>query len=48
MRRDLDSSGGLAGLDPSRAGMRTVVIVGSSQTTRIGDWLVTARSLAVT
>jgi precorrin-3B C17-methyltransferase len=38
----------LAELDPSRAGMRTVVIVGSSQTTRIGDWLVTARSLAVT
>jgi precorrin-3B C17-methyltransferase len=38
----------LAKLDPSRAGMRTVVIIGSSQTTRIGDWLVTARSLAVT
>ncbi len=38
----------LAELDPSRAGMRTVVVVGSSQTTRIGDWLVTARSLAVT
>jgi precorrin-3B C17-methyltransferase len=38
----------LAELDPSRAGMRTVIIVGSSQTTRIGDWLVTARSLAVT
>jgi precorrin-3B C17-methyltransferase len=38
----------LAELDPSRAGMRTVVIIGSSQTTRIGDWLVTARSLAVT
>ena len=36
----------LAALDPSRAGMRTVVIVGSSHTTRIGDWLVTARSLA--
>ncbi|MGH3753131.1 MAG: precorrin-3B C(17)-methyltransferase [Pseudonocardiaceae bacterium] len=38
----------LAELDPRRAGMRTVVIVGSSQTTRIGDWLVTARSLTVT
>ncbi|MGH3834421.1 MAG: precorrin-3B C(17)-methyltransferase [Pseudonocardiaceae bacterium] len=38
----------LAELDPSRAGMRTVVIIGSSQTTRIGDWLVTARSLTVT
>jgi precorrin-3B C17-methyltransferase / cobalt-factor III methyltransferase len=38
----------LAELDPSRADMRTVVIIGSSQTTRIGDWLVTARSLAVT
>lgn len=38
----------LAELDPSRAGMRTVVIVGCSQTIRIGDWLVTARSLAVT
>lgn len=33
-------------LDPSRAGMRTVVIIGSSGTARIGDWLVTARSLA--
>jgi precorrin-3B methylase len=38
----------LAELDPSRAGMRTVIIVGASGTTRIGDWLVTARSLAVT
>jgi precorrin-3B C17-methyltransferase len=38
----------LAGLDPSRAGMRTVVIVGCSHTTRIGDWLITARSLVVT
>jgi precorrin-3B C17-methyltransferase len=38
----------LAELDPSQAGMRTVVVVGSSQTTRIGDWLVTARSLAIT
>jgi precorrin-3B C17-methyltransferase len=38
----------LAGMDPSRADMRTVVIVGSSGTTRIGDWMVTARSLAVT
>ncbi|MGH3900995.1 MAG: precorrin-3B C(17)-methyltransferase [Pseudonocardiaceae bacterium] len=36
----------LAELDPSRASMRTVIIVGSSQTTRIGDWLITARSLA--
>ncbi|MGH3964992.1 MAG: precorrin-3B C(17)-methyltransferase [Pseudonocardiaceae bacterium] len=36
----------LGELDPSRAGMRTVIIVGSSGTTRIGDWLVTARSLA--
>ena len=36
----------VAELDPSRAGMRTVVIVGSSHTTRIGNWLVTARSLA--
>jgi len=38
----------VAGLDPSRAAMRTVVIVGSSHTTRIGDWLITARSLVVT
>jgi precorrin-3B C17-methyltransferase len=37
----------LAALDPSRAGMRTVIIIGSSQTTRIGDWLITARSLTV-
>ncbi|MGH3872365.1 MAG: precorrin-3B C(17)-methyltransferase [Pseudonocardiaceae bacterium] len=36
----------LAELDPSRASMRTVVVIGSSQTTRIDDWLVTARSLA--
>ncbi len=36
----------LARLDPSRAGMRTMIIVGSSNTTRIGDWLITARSLA--
>ncbi|MGH4007571.1 MAG: precorrin-3B C(17)-methyltransferase [Pseudonocardiaceae bacterium] len=36
----------LAELDPSRAGMRTVIIVGSSGTTRLGDWLVTARSMA--
>jgi precorrin-3B C17-methyltransferase len=38
----------LAELDPCRAVMRTVVIVGSSQTTRIGDWLITARSLVIT
>ena len=35
----------LAELDPSRTGMRTMIIIGSSGTTRIGDWLVTARSL---
>ena len=37
----------LAGLDPGEVGMRTVVIVGSSATSRVGDWLVTARELAV-
>jgi len=37
----------LAGLDPGDVGMRTVVIVGSSGTSRVGDWLVTARELAV-
>lgn len=35
----------LGTVDPTAAGMRTVVIVGSSGTTRIGDWLITARSL---
>jgi precorrin-3B C17-methyltransferase len=37
----------LAGLDPGGVGMRTVVIVGSSGTSRVGHWLVTARELAV-
>jgi len=35
----------LATLDPARAGMRTVVVVGSTSTSRLGAWLVTARSL---
>jgi precorrin-3B C17-methyltransferase len=35
----------LATLDPVRAGMHTVVIIGSTSTSRLGDWLVTARSL---
>jgi precorrin-3B C17-methyltransferase len=35
----------LATLDPARAGMHTVVIVGGASTRRLGDWLVTARSL---
>ncbi|MGH3853279.1 MAG: precorrin-3B C(17)-methyltransferase [Pseudonocardiaceae bacterium] len=35
----------LATLDPSRAEMRTVVIVGAASTSRLGSWLVTARSL---
>jgi precorrin-3B C17-methyltransferase len=35
----------LATLDPARAGMHTVVIVGCATTSRLGDWLVTARSL---
>jgi precorrin-3B C17-methyltransferase len=35
----------LATLDPARAGMHTVVIVGGARTSRLGDWLVTARSL---
>jgi precorrin-3B C17-methyltransferase len=35
----------LATLDPARAGMHTVVIVGGTSTSRLGDWLVTARSL---
>jgi precorrin-3B C17-methyltransferase len=34
----------LATLDPGRAGMRTVVIVGAAGTRRLGTWLVTARS----
>ncbi|MGH3687291.1 MAG: precorrin-3B C(17)-methyltransferase [Pseudonocardiaceae bacterium] len=34
----------LATLDPARAGMHTVVIVGATSTNRLGDWLVTARS----
>lgn len=36
----------LAALDPDRAGMHTVVIVGAAGTSRLGDWLVTARSLS--
>ena len=35
----------LAALDTDRAGMNTVVIVGGGGTSRLGDWLVTARSL---
>jgi precorrin-3B C17-methyltransferase len=35
----------LATLDPTRAGMHTVVIVGAAGTSRLGTWLVTARSL---
>jgi precorrin-3B C17-methyltransferase len=35
----------LATLDPSSAGMRTVVIVGASGTSRLEDWLVTAREV---
>jgi len=35
----------LATLNPARAGMRTVVIVGAAGTSRLGTWLVTARSL---
>ena len=35
----------LATLDPARAGMHTVVIVGGTSTSRLDDWLVTARSL---
>lgn len=33
-------------LDPAAAGMRSVVIVGSSATARLGDWLVTAREVS--
>ncbi|MGH3865188.1 MAG: precorrin-3B C(17)-methyltransferase [Pseudonocardiaceae bacterium] len=35
----------LATLDPASAGMRTVVIIGAASTSRLGSWLVTARSL---
>ncbi|HEX2297808.1 MAG TPA: precorrin-3B C(17)-methyltransferase, partial [Pseudonocardiaceae bacterium] len=35
----------LADLDPATAGMHSVVIIGGSGTCRVGDWLVTARSL---
>jgi precorrin-3B C17-methyltransferase len=35
----------LATLDPARAGMHTIVIIGGTTTSRLGDWLVTARSL---
>ena len=35
----------LATLDPARVGMHTVVIVGGASTSRLGDWLVTARSI---
>jgi precorrin-3B C17-methyltransferase len=35
----------LATLDPTKAGMNTVVIIGGTSTSRLGDWLVTARSL---
>jgi precorrin-3B C17-methyltransferase len=38
----------LARMDPATAGMHTVVIVGAAGTSRLGDWLVTARSLLVT
>ena len=38
----------LAGMDPATAGMHTVVIVGAAGTSRLGDWLVTARSLLAT
>ncbi len=37
----------LAGLDPGHAGMRTLVIIGSSGTTRVGNWLITSPELAV-
>jgi precorrin-3B C17-methyltransferase len=35
----------LATMDPAAAGMHTVVIIGAASTSRLGDWLVTARSL---
>ncbi|MDQ4104047.1 MAG: precorrin-3B C(17)-methyltransferase [Actinomycetota bacterium] len=37
----------LAMMDPASAGMHTVVIVGAAGTSRLGDWLVTSRSLGV-
>jgi len=37
----------LAALDPSRAEMRTVVIVGATGTRALGSWLVTARSIGM-
>ena len=36
----------LAAMDATAVGMRTVVIIGASGTQRLGDWMVTARSLA--
>ncbi|MGH3913293.1 MAG: precorrin-3B C(17)-methyltransferase [Pseudonocardiaceae bacterium] len=36
----------LTAVDPAAAGMRTVVIVGSSTTARLGSWLVTAREVS--
>ncbi|MDQ3763131.1 MAG: SAM-dependent methyltransferase, partial [Actinomycetota bacterium] len=35
----------LTTMDPTAAGMHTVVIVGAAGTNRLGEWLVTARSL---
>lgn len=35
----------LSTVDPRSAGMHTVVIVGASGTSRIGDWLITARGI---
>jgi precorrin-3B C17-methyltransferase len=35
----------LAMMDPTSAGMHTVVIVGAAGTSQLGEWLVTARSL---
>jgi len=37
----------LATMNPASAGMHTVVIVGAASTSRLGEWLVTARSLGV-
>jgi precorrin-3B C17-methyltransferase len=34
----------LATMDPATAGMHTIVIIGAGGTSRLGDWLVTARS----
>lgn len=39
--------GTLATMDPDLVGMRTLVIVGSSGTSRAGDWLITARTLGL-